>query len=107
MNRNFKYAVYGALLANLLLVALTVRDPGSILFITCAIAFVGLLADVLFTIKGNLPINEVMNKWSQNQYPDNWMEYRKKWLEVFRYRQIANIAGFMSLLIGLVSGFTC
>ena len=106
MNRNFKYAVYGGLLSNLLLVALTIRHPGTLLFITCAIAFVALLADTMFTIKGNLPINKVMNRWSPDQYPDNWMEYRKKWLEVFRYRQIANIAGFMSLLIGLVFGST-
>ena len=104
MRSNFKYVIYVALLANLLLLILTIKNPGSLLFITSAIAFVALIAEVLLAVKGNIPINNIINTWSSDNYPTNWTDYRTKWLNVFQYRQIANLAGFVSLLIGAVFG---
>lgn len=104
MRGGFKYVIYAALFANLLLVISTIKKPDSLLFITAAIAFVALIADTLLTVKGSLPINDVINTWSADNYPANWTEYRTKWLDIFRYRQIANITGFISLLTGTVFG---
>jgi len=104
MRRNFKYVVYAALLTNLLLVVFTIKNPGSLLFLSAAFAFVALIADTLITVKGNLPINDVINGWTSDRYPENWADYRAKWLITFQYRQIANIAGFVSLLVGAVFG---
>jgi hypothetical protein len=101
---NFKYAVYAALIANLLLVITTIKNPSSLLFMTAAIAFVALIADTLLTVKGNLPINDIINTWSADSFPTNWADYRTKWLDIFQYRQIANILGFVALLIGAVFG---
>jgi len=101
---NFKWVVYAALLTNLLLVISTITNPGSLLFITAAIAFVALIIDTLLTVKGNLPINSLINGWSADNYPADWTTYRTKWLNIFRYRQVANIAGFISLIIGAVFG---
>ena len=102
MRANFKYVFYTVLLANLTLVILTIKSPGSLLFITSAIAFVALVIDTILTLKGNLPINDVINSWTPDNIPENWTEYRAKWLKFFQYRQIANIIGFVSLLIGVV-----
>jgi len=104
MRSNFKYVVYAALLTNLLLVVSTIRQPGSLVFITSAIAFITLVIDTFLTVKGNLPINDIINSWTHDNYPTNWSEYRAKWFHVFQYRQIANITGFLSLLIGAVFG---
>ena len=104
MRGNFKYVIYVALLANLILIILTIKNPGSLLFITSAIAFVALIAEVLLAVKGNIPINNIINTWSADNYPTNWADYRTKWLHVFQYRQIANITGFVSLLLGAVFG---
>ncbi len=104
MRRNFKYVVYAALLTNLLLVGSTIRTPDSLLFITSTIAFIALISDTLLTVKGNLPINDTINSWTHDNYPKNWSEYRAKWFAIFQYRQIANITGFLSLLIGAVFG---
>ncbi len=101
---NFKYAVYAALIGNLLLVITTMETPSNLLFISATIAFIALIADTLLTVKGNLPINDIINTWSSDNYPTNWMDYRAKWLTIFQYRQIANIIGFVSLLIGAVVG---
>jgi len=51
-----------------------------------------------------LPINDIINSWRHDNYPTNWSELRAKWFGIFQYRQIANIAGFLSLLIGAVFG---
>jgi len=102
MRAKFKYFVYGALLSNLLLVIATVREPGSLLFIAAAVGFLALIADMLLILKGNMPINNTINTWSADSYPTNWTEYREKWLNVYRYRQIFTITGFVSLVIGAV-----
>ncbi|MEI9912934.1 MAG: hypothetical protein WDO71_26815 [Bacteroidota bacterium] len=104
MRGNFKYVVYAALLTSLLLVLSTIKNPDSLLFITAAIAFVALIADTLLTVKGNLPVNDIINSWSSDNAPANWKDYRAKWFTIFQYRQIANITGFVSLLIGAVFG---
>lgn len=101
---NYKYAVYAALLTSLLLVLVNIKSPGSLLFITSAIAFTALIADVLLMMKGNMPINKLINTWTPVHYPDNWADYRAKWLQIFFYREVATITGFISLAIGAVFG---
>lgn len=104
MRGNFKYVIFVALLTNLVLVISTIKNPSSLLFITTVIAFVALVVDTLLTVKGNLPINDIINSWSSDSYPTNWIDYRTKWFSIFQYRQITNITGFISLLIGAVFG---
>jgi hypothetical protein len=104
MRSNFKYVIYAALSANLLLLIANIKNPVSLIFITAAIAFVALVTDILLTVKGNLPVNDIINTWSADNIPANWTDVRTKWFTVFQYRQVANITGFISLLIGVVFG---
>ncbi len=104
MRSSFKYVIYAALLANLLLVISTIKNPGSLLFITATIALVALITDTFITVKGSLPINDIINTWTPDNFPSNWAAYRTKWLNILQYRQIANLTGFVSLLIGAVFG---
>jgi len=104
MRASFKYVIYAALLANVLLVIATVKTPGSLVFITATIALLALVAEILLTVKGNLPINDVINTWSADKMPANWTSFRDKWFAIFQYRQIAGITGFVSLVIGAVFG---
>lgn len=104
MRANFKYVIYTALLANLLLVIFTIQTPKSWLFIGASIAFVALIVDILLTLKGSLPINDVINSWSANAIPSNWQSVRKQWFTIFQYRQISNIIGLLSLLLAAVFG---
>jgi hypothetical protein len=104
MRANFKYFIYIVLISNLTLIILTIQSPESLIFITSTIAFLGLLVDTVLTVKGSLPINDIINTWTSDTIPKNWTDYRKKWLNIFQYRQIANIIGFVSLLIGVVFG---
>jgi hypothetical protein len=104
MRANFKYVIYAALLGNILLVISNIKTPGSLIFITSTISLIALIADVLLTLKGNLPINDIINTWSLDNYPKNWSEIRMQWFNIFQYRQIVNITGWISLLIGAVFG---
>ena len=104
MRANFKYVIYATLLANLLLLTTNIKTPTSMIFIFSAIAFVALIAEILLTLKGSLPINDIINTWSLGNYPANWEAVREKWFAVYQYRQIATIVGFVSLLIGGVFG---
>jgi len=96
---------YSALIASIALTAFCVINPSGVLFICSVIALVALLADLVLTIKGNLPINETINSWSASDYPANWKEYRSKWFMIYNIRQSANIIGFVSLLAGVIFGF--
>jgi hypothetical protein len=104
MRATFKYAMYAGLLLNLLLLIVTISNPVSLLFILSAVAFVALIVDTMITIKGNIPVNTVINNWTPGSHPANWSDFREKWLRVFCYRQIANITGFVSLVAGAVFG---
>jgi hypothetical protein len=100
----FKYVVYVVLLANLLLVVVNFGTPMSLSFVTALIAFIALIVDTTLTLKGNVPLNHIINAWSPENYPASWKEIRQQWLVVFQYRQIVNILGFLSLLAGAVFG---
>jgi uncharacterized membrane protein len=104
MRNNFKYVLYTAVLANLGLIIANVRNPGGLVFITASISFIALILDIMLTIKGSLPINDVINTWPTGNSPANWTEYRDNWFRIFQYRQIASITGFLSLLIGTIFG---
>lgn len=104
MRANFTYVIYAALLSNILLVLSNIKNPSSLIFITTTISLIALIADVLLTLKGNLPINDIINTWSSDNYPKNWSEIRMQWFNIFQYRQIVNITGWISLLIGAVFG---
>lgn len=102
MRANFKYVIYSALGSNLLLVVFTAPNPDSLLFITAVFAFAALVSDVAIMMKGNLPINDVINSWTAENIPSDWSNYRAKWLRLFAYRQMANISGFIALLVGVI-----
>ncbi|MBK6997608.1 MAG: hypothetical protein IPH31_22960 [Lewinellaceae bacterium] len=55
MRANFKYVIYTALISTLLLVVLTARNPGSLLFVSSTLAFVALVLDVVIMMKEICP----------------------------------------------------
>lgn len=95
---------YISLASSVLLTAFSVVNPNGLLFICSVIAFVALLVDVALALKGNNPLNKAINKWTTTAYPANWKQYRSRWFNIYHIRQVVNIAGFITLLAGLVFG---
>ena len=98
----FSKVVYSTLLSSLALVIITVIHFNIVLLICAVVALLAFIIDIMITLKGNLPINDVINTWTSESYPANWNDYREKWFGYFRLRQIVNLTGFVSLLIGSV-----
>jgi hypothetical protein len=100
----FRIVFYISLLTCSVLTILSSMNLTGLLFITSATALAGLVVEIVLALKGNGPINRVINTWTAENYPVDWKEYRSKWLSIFTGRQIVNIIGFLSLLVGAVFG---
>lgn len=101
-NAKFRWVSYASLLSNLALVIVCGIHGNTLLLWGAVVSFIALLADTWITIKGNLPINKIINSWTAEQYPADWASYRAQWLQIFRIRQALNISGFIFLLTGTV-----
>lgn len=108
LDKNLKTSLAGvyylALLASIALTAFSVTNPGGFLFICSIIALVALVIDVLLTVKGNQPLNKIINSWSVANYPPDWTRYRSKWFTFYNIRQVINLTGFIILLAGMIFG---
>ena len=98
----FAKVVYATLVSSIALVVITIIHFNLLLLVCAVIALLAFFIDIMIMLKGNLPINDIIDRWTAESYPANWNEYREKWFDFFRLRQIVNLAGFVSLLLGVV-----
>lgn len=98
--------VYPAtLLIGLLAVISLIKNPGSLLFITTAIAFICVVADLVLAVKFNMPINSQFHAYSPGVEGVDWELLRKTWLQYLEYRAGLQLLGFLALLLGSLKGF--
>ncbi len=95
---------YITLAASVALTAFSVVNPSGLLFICSVVALIALVVDIAVAIKGNIPLNRAISEWTPSAYPGNWQQYRSRWFSFYHIRQGVNIAGFLTLLAGLVFG---
>jgi uncharacterized membrane protein len=95
---------YLTVITAVLLVVASFSTTSPLLFITACIALCTLIADIVISLKRNIPINNLINKWEVDAYPRHWQLIRRKWFYFYHIRQIVGIVGFISLLIGVVFG---
>lgn len=100
----FRFPFYSTFITNSVLVTLCSTKPFSLGFITSVVGWVAFAENTLFMLKGNLPVNKAINDWTPDTVPPDWVSYRDLWLSVFMKRQVCDIVGFLSLLIGVVFG---
>ncbi|MBL7742090.1 MAG: hypothetical protein JNN00_01325 [Chitinophagaceae bacterium] len=104
LQQTLKTVYYLTLSSSILLVSFCVTNPSGWLFICSVIALLSLVADIVLTLKGNVPLNKIINTWTLSDYPADWKDYRAKWLSIYHIRQVVNIIGFISLLTGFIFG---
>lgn len=95
---------YATLLSSIVLATLCVTNPSGLLFISAIVALLAIIIDIIITLKGNRPLNEIINSWSTATYPPNWNQYRNRWLTIYQARQVVNLTGFLALLTGMIFG---
>lgn len=100
----FRYPFYSTLISTTLLLIFSACSHGGLLMIGSIVAWLGIVCDTVLMMKGNMPINQLINSWTKDQYPADWQVYRDHWLHIFSLRQIANLTGFLFLIAGIVFG---
>jgi len=95
---------YSTLIASIALTAFSVTNPTGFLFISSIVALIALVLDLALTVKGNMPLNKIINSWSTSEYPANWSQYRKRWFTFYNIRQVVNLTGFIVLVAGIIFG---
>lgn len=98
----FKYIFYTTWIFVIALCVVSALEKDFFLFTCSLVALAAYLADTYFMLKGNMPINNIINGWQKDSYPSDWGRYRQLWFNAFTKRQFSNIIGFISLLIAAV-----
>jgi hypothetical protein len=62
--------------ASIALNAFCVTNPSGLLIICSIVSPVSLPAGIVLRVKGNAPLNEIINIRTVSNYPDNWYSYR-------------------------------
>jgi uncharacterized membrane protein len=65
-------------------------------------ALAALVAFVLFSFLGTVPINIRVNEWDAEHPPADWKRVVARWQFIDVFRSSAALAGFALLLVGLV-----
>lgn len=104
MNRRVPLLYGAALITSVGLLGLAYRAGNGFVLGTTVLALLGLIADLGYMIRKNVPINRVMDGWSPSNHPPDWHAYRDKWLGMFAYRQVLLAVAFVSLLTGAIYG---
>lgn len=104
LRRTLTTVYYLTLVTSIALVAFTIVNPSGALFICSLVALAALIMDIALALKGNIPLNNEINGWTTQSYPENWKEIRERWFRFYNTRQAANIIGFITLLAGLIFG---
>jgi hypothetical protein len=98
----FRPVIYATLISNTVLSISCSNQFTGILFVTSVIALLALITDMIIAVKGNIPINHLINTWAIDNYPAEWAEHREKWMHFFYRRQALNLTGFICLLAGAI-----
>jgi uncharacterized membrane protein len=100
----FSIITWGVLCCNVLLAGVCGCYNNAFLTVCACLSLLALVADSLLAVKGNQPINRIINTWTPEKHPPNWTDYRDDWLMIFRLRWCINLGGFICLVAGLVFG---
>jgi hypothetical protein len=101
---NLRIVYYTTLFTNLLLILVSFITNSTVLLATSVVAAAALIADMVLLFRGDIPINKTIRNWTPENYPPDWKTYRNKWFFYYHRRQIVDIIGFLSLVIGAIFG---
>lgn len=78
-------------------------DTFSAVDIYLVISFACLVLDIALALKGNLPLNTLVNAGTLGEHWLKWEILRIKWIRLIRYRGVISGVGMVTLLVGLVA----
>jgi hypothetical protein len=100
MKRRVAVVHLGTLATCVAVFALSLRTSDRWLASTSAVALAALLADAAVMLRGNVPINAVIETWTPARHPADWQAVRARWMRVFAVRQVLLSVGLVSVVAG-------
>lgn len=96
-----RFLYFSSMGVAILILALTVKNPKSITFITVLLSFICIVADLTLAINKSIPLNEIINNYPANSNT-NIQSVRNEWLAYINYRGAIAITGLFILLSGFL-----
>lgn len=69
-----------------------------------AVAVILLVADIIFTIRRQLPVNREIQSWTESTIPVDWRSARDLWASQHRTRLVLCTAAYGALLVAVLPG---
>lgn len=96
-----KAVYYLTLFLSLLVIAISLRYD-RFTSITYTIAFICLVTEVIIAVKGNGPLNELVQQFSSHESVHNWEEIRSEWIRLIKLRGYIILVGMTAIFAGLI-----
>lgn len=96
-----KFLYFGSMAIAVILLALNIRSPRSITFITVGLSLLCIFADLYLALGKSIPLNQIINNYPSNNYP-NIVQIRDQWLTYINCRGTIAILGLFILLSGFL-----
>ncbi|MVM31134.1 hypothetical protein GO755_13920 [Spirosoma sp. HMF4905] len=77
------------------------QQVGSFSFLLSTGILVLILIDLTIALKGNIPLNQLIQSWSLTDYPANWATIRDQWLAYMYWREACSITALLCALLGV------
>lgn len=84
-----------------LILALDIRNPRSITFITVLLSLICIAADLFLAITKSIPLNDIINNYPAHKFSD-MQSVRVEWLWLINCRGAIAITGLLILLSGFL-----
>lgn len=68
-----------SLLSTVALTVVATVAGSAVCAVLAALAVVGILVNIIITVRGDLPINKAMSAWAPDAPPSNWESQRHRW----------------------------
>lgn len=99
-----KFVYPAALLIGFVTTLSLIKNSGTFVLVTTAIALLCVIVDLVLAVKFNLPINSQFHNYPASLQEVDWLALRKTWLQVLEFRGLVQILGFLSLLLSWWKG---
>ena len=86
-------------LASAVVTLLAGRVIGTLCAGLTLVGILGSVADILITLRGNVPINHVFSAATAEQPPANWELLRKRWQDRHALRTVATFLAFLAYVL--------
>ena len=96
-----RFLYFSSMALGLVILALNIKNPASISFITVLLSLICIFGDVSLAIQKSIPLNAIINDYPSNNYPDI-QTLRNEWLSWINIRGAIAIAGLFILLSGFI-----